>query len=1845
MRVASFGLLSLSLILTSCGSGGGSSSNESNPTPQITVTVTAAATTVLVGRTVQMQATVSGTSNTAVAWAVNGAPGGSAANGTIDSMGLYTAPATVPSMGAVTITATSQSDSTRAGSIIINLQYPVPKIGTVTPSMAQVAAPSTLITISGDGIVQSSIVQLDGTNLQTSNAANGQITALVPAQMEALAANRNLQISNPSPGGGASPPFQWTVSNPLPTLISATPASIAITNNPVLVQIFGINFDPGITATINGQAAQSLTYRSTSEVNLLIPASFLQDNTNLSLVVANTGPGGGKSNTLPLVVGSGAASETDESPATGVTAPGPTDMVVLAGTSAGTATPAISMTAQARTASAEACQKETPIAEHDPRGTCIQAAASTSGGSCIGNVPWIPQVGPPGTKSIGQTFPGYWTIPGTDDGTHNCGPASLSMVQGWLLHKSGIETWNSFLDNMCLIYEPQTAPSFQNCKVRSDTSANGNEHDRGPQTLVQDWLSALGMSSATAVVGDASLNLLSDQISKGFPVIASVQTQMCGVGHYMVVVGIDQNYVYVNDAGRSEQTNGQYVGYSRTNFARAWGVAPGAYSAIVFDPTIGILSNWQLSGDGNIQEPAWAVNVQRTDAFRATGPATSYEWSISPIPSNSDSFPSWLKLTSNNNVATISGTPTSVGQYEFFLSVKDPTDIYGFAADRAVSLNVVATNSPILSISNGTTTPTWQVGVDTNYGLNVLGALGTPTWTAISTPPSGLTLAPDGTVSGKPTTSGLQSWTVQVQDSGGAPPLTASLTSFILPSVRIPTIQSIDGPSNPVGINSAVPLKCNANDPDTTNLSFSWSATAGQLSVTTSPSLTWTSPSTPGVYTLTCAVSTQNPQATQVSTRAETTLLSAEKSLSIPVTSALTAHFNISGNGQTLTDGQTLSATLPRNGNIALSLSSTSIPGSSPIAHYKWASNGTQICTDSSSCQYTFGTPANTITLTITDANGQTATATAEVNLSFQSAAPTISVYSWGAETAGVSFSGTVSGTNFDSSAQVWFCQIGGNCNQQPAAGVTVNSASSVSVTNVNLSSAGTYQFYVQTTAGQSSRSSSFTVSGSTAPAPAISSISPSSPTASTSNQTITVYGSNFQSGLTVTAYFPGGGSTTLSGTQIQNVTSSSFQLIITFANSGSWGIRVTNPDTQQSGTFSFTVSGSTAPAPAISSISPSSPTASTSNQTITVYGSNFQSGLTVTAYFPGGGSTTLSGTQIQNVTSSSFQLIITFANSGSWGIRVTNPDTQQSGTFSFTVSGSTAPAPAISSISPSSPTASTSNQTITVYGSNFQSGLTVTAYFPGGGSTTLSGTQIQNVTSSSFQLIITFANSGSWGIRVTNPDTQQSGTFSFTVSGSTAPAPAISSISPSSPTASTSNQTITVYGSNFQSGLTVTAYFPGGGSTTLSGTQIQNVTSSSFQLIITFANSGSWGIRVTNPDTQQSGTFSFTVSGSTAPAPAISSISPSSPTASTSNQTITVYGSNFQSGLTVTAYFPGGGSTTLSGTQIQNVTSSSFQLIITFANSGSWGIRVTNPDTQQSGTFSFTVSGSTAPAPAISSISPSSPTASTSNQTITVYGSNFQSGLTVTAYFPGGGSTTLSGTQIQNVTSSSFQLIITFANSGSWGIRVTNPDTQQSGTFSFTVSGSTAPAPAISSISPSSPTASTSNQTITVYGSNFQSGLTVTAYFPGGGSTTLSGTQIQNVTSSSFQLIITFANSGSWGIRVTNPDTQQSGTFSFTVSGSTAPAPAISSISPSSPTASTSNQTITVYGSNFQSGLTVTAYFPGGGSTTLSGTQIQNVTSSSFQLIITFANSGSWGIRVTNPDTQQSGTFSFTVH
>lgn len=92
--------------------------------PGLIVTVTPAAVTLLLGASQSFTASVTGSTNNAVNWSVNGVAGGDATVGIIDQQGHYTAPASMPPKTQVTVTATSQADPNSSGNAVVTLTVP-----------------------------------------------------------------------------------------------------------------------------------------------------------------------------------------------------------------------------------------------------------------------------------------------------------------------------------------------------------------------------------------------------------------------------------------------------------------------------------------------------------------------------------------------------------------------------------------------------------------------------------------------------------------------------------------------------------------------------------------------------------------------------------------------------------------------------------------------------------------------------------------------------------------------------------------------------------------------------------------------------------------------------------------------------------------------------------------------------------------------------------------------------------------------------------------------------------------------------------------------------------------------------------------------------------------------------------------------------------------------------------------------------------------------------------------------------------------------------------------------------------------------------------------------------------------------------------------------------------------------------------------------------------------------------------------------------------------------------------------------------------------------------------------
>src|SRR2546425_744557 len=144
------GLLCLSCagLVAGCSGGGGTTQPTANPA----VTISGASQARL-GSTVQLTATVTNTSNTAVTWQVNGVAGGGSATGTISPTGLYTPPATIPSPNTMAITAVTQATPVASASQTESILNPIPVVSSAQATETVIGGTSYSLDVMGTGFI------------------------------------------------------------------------------------------------------------------------------------------------------------------------------------------------------------------------------------------------------------------------------------------------------------------------------------------------------------------------------------------------------------------------------------------------------------------------------------------------------------------------------------------------------------------------------------------------------------------------------------------------------------------------------------------------------------------------------------------------------------------------------------------------------------------------------------------------------------------------------------------------------------------------------------------------------------------------------------------------------------------------------------------------------------------------------------------------------------------------------------------------------------------------------------------------------------------------------------------------------------------------------------------------------------------------------------------------------------------------------------------------------------------------------------------------------------------------------------------------------------------------------------------------------------------------------------------------------------------------------------------------------------------------------------------------------------------------------------------------------------
>jgi len=190
LHVLSLGLFALSLATAGCT---GLTGNSTSTTPK--VTTTPAMVIVREGDTQAFTAKVTGISNTAVTWSVNGIATGNATVGAINAMGVYTPPATLPNPNMVSVQATSQANPAIMGISTVTLLNPIPIVMAISPTT--IGLGSFNIVVTGSKFVSGAKVMFGATALTTTFVSS---TELVASGSANATGNVTVTVQNPDPG-------------------------------------------------------------------------------------------------------------------------------------------------------------------------------------------------------------------------------------------------------------------------------------------------------------------------------------------------------------------------------------------------------------------------------------------------------------------------------------------------------------------------------------------------------------------------------------------------------------------------------------------------------------------------------------------------------------------------------------------------------------------------------------------------------------------------------------------------------------------------------------------------------------------------------------------------------------------------------------------------------------------------------------------------------------------------------------------------------------------------------------------------------------------------------------------------------------------------------------------------------------------------------------------------------------------------------------------------------------------------------------------------------------------------------------------------------------------------------------------------------------------------------------------------------------------------------------------------------------------------------------------------------------------------------------------------------------
>jgi hypothetical protein len=1706
---------------------------------------------------------------------------------------------------------------------------PVPTLTSTSPTTTAAGGAAFTLTLTGTNFIASSTVNF-GANppLVPTTQTSTQLQVTVPAADIATGGNVNVTVTNPAPGGGTTPAQTFTITNPAATLTSFSPTSATAGGAAFTLTINGSNFVSGATGTFNG-TARTVTFVNSTQVTMAVTAPDIATAGSFPVVVSNPAPGGGSTGAMLFTVNNVVPTLTSISP-TSATAGGAGFTLTLNGTGFVSGSTVKFGVAAPTATFVSATQLTAAITAADIATAGVVNVSVTNpapGGGTTGTqpfsinnpVPSITSLAPASTTAGGAAF--TLTINGANfvsgaTGTFNGTARTVTFVSATQVTMAVTAA------------DVATGGSFPVVVSNPGPGGGGSAPSNFTVNNSVPTITSLAPSSATA--GGAAFTLTVN----GTNLVATSVVNFNGAARTTTFVSATQVTAAITAA---DIATAGTPSVTVTNPAPGGGTSAGSTFTInnpaptittlsptsatvggaAFTLTVngsGFVAGSAVKFNGNAKTTTFVSATQVTAAIMAADIAAAGIFPVTvtnAAPGGGTSTAA--NFTVNNPVPTITTlVPSSAtaGGAAFTLTVNGTNFVSGasvtFGGAARTTTFVNATQVTVAVTAADIATAGTPPVVVTNPAPGG-GASAPMTFTVNNPAPTISSLSPTGA------TAGGAAFTLTVNGTGflaasqvkfngnartttfvSATQVTAAITAADIAAVGMPPV-TVTNPAPGGGTSAAVNFNVSAaNNPVPTLTSISpTSATSGSAAFT----LTLTGTNFIASSTVSFGANPPLTPTSQTATQIQVTVpvgdIATAGSLNVTVTNpapgggtTAAQTFTVNNPAPTIT---TLSPTSATAGGAAftLTVNGTGFVAGSAVKFNGNAKTTTFVSATQITAAITAADIATAGSLPVTVTNVAPGGGTsAPTNFTVNNPVPTIATLSPTSATAGgAALTLTVNGTGFVATSVV-------NFNGAPKTTTFVSATQvTAAITAADIATAGSFPVTVTNPApgGGASAAVNFAVNN---PLPTITSLSPSTLVAGGAAFTLTVNGTNFIS--TSQVKFNGTARTTafVSATQITAAI-----LASDIATSGNANVTVTNP-TPGGGTtanFVFVITSAPNPVPTLTSIAPTTATAGGAAFTLTVNGTNYVSSSVVN--FSGSARTTtvVSATQLTaSITAADI------AAAGSFPITVFNP-APGGGTSSAINLAVNNPVPAITTLSPATATVGGAAFTLTVNGTGFVNGAVVNFGGAARATTFVNATQVTAAI-----LATDIAATGNIPVTVTNP-APGGGTSvaaNFSVNN---PPPTITSLAPSSATAGTAAFTLTVNGTGFVAGAVVN--FNGAAKTTTFGSATQ-VTAAI--LAADIAVGGTVNVTVTNPAPGggTSAPATFTINN---PLPTITTLSPNSATAGGAGFVLTVNGTGYVTGQSLVKFNGNAKTTTVvSPTQLTAPITAA-----DIATGGTFPVTVTNaaPGGGVSAPVNFTVNN---PVPTLTSIAP---TSGVLNQSVnlTLTGTGFVAGSIVNfgANADSGGVVSNGGNTL-TITIPAAQLSV----AGPVNVTVKNPAPGGGTTAAqtFTVNN---PAPTLTSVAPTSGLlGQAANLTLT--GANFIAGSIVNfgANADAGGVVSNGGNTL-TITIPAAQLNA----AGPVNITVKNP-APGGGTSSAVVFTVNNPAPAVTALAPASANAGGPAFLLTITGTNFITGATVTfGTNPPGAPATLSSTQITvNIPAADI------AAGGNFPVVVTNP-------------